>query len=340
MNAKQFLSGLKAGPEAGGYIFLGPETYIARQLIAAAEDAWLSPGTRDFNMVRLSGGELEPETLAGQVTSQPFMSDIRVVHITSLNELPAGKEEGIAGALKQKAAATVLLIEADQLDRRRKLADWLIKNCVVVECPSLKESEATAWTQAQLEKRGLRFETGVPAEIVRRVGTDLHTLESEIEKLALYCGSDGREIRRSDCAEIVPARPEDQVFGLLDAVGSRDLRGGLAKLQSLLEAGQPESLILYMMAKHMRQVYLARYLGGHGAGRAEIGKALGLRYDFQVRKVIEQSRLSSEEQLRGALRRLRDGDAAIKSGSREPRVELELVLLDLCSDRVYKKAAW
>lgn len=331
MNAKQFLADLKKGPASGGYLFLGPETFVADQLVAAAIDAWLDAGTRDFNMVRLSGGDLDPQALAGQLSSQPFMSPNRIVRVTSMEELPAGRDEGVVTAFRQKAADTVLLVEAIQLDRRRKAADWLTKNCVVVECPALKEPEAAAWVQAQLEKSGLQFEAGVPSEVVRRAGTDLHTLAGEVEKLVLYCGSEAQRVTRRDCEQIIPAHPEEQVFGLLDAVGTHNLRTAVAKLQSLLDSGQPETLILFMLAKHFRQVYLARHLSEHGANPAEIGKALGLRYDFQVRKVLEQSRLNSEFRTRCALRRLRDGDAAIKSGSREPRVELELVLLDLCS---------
>lgn len=329
MNDRQFVEILSKEKVEGAFIFLGPEGHTRHRLIEAAVQALLPEGMREFNLMRLSGGETDPRVIAAQVSSHPFMSARRVVHITGLDEWPAGKDEAFIAALQKRAATTVLLLEASQMDRRRKLGDWLTRSCTVVECPALKESEAASWTEGQLKSRGVAAESGVAAEIVRRVGTDLNMLTAEIEKLILYCGAGGR-VTRQDCESVVSSRPEEQVFGLLDALGVRDLRGSLRALSALLESGQAETLILYMITRQIRNIYLALYMTEKGTSPGEIGKALNLRFDFQVRKLMEQTRAFSESELRAALRRLREGDEAIKTGSREPRVELDLILSDLC----------
>lgn len=329
MNDRQFLEILSKEKAEGAFLLLGPESHTRHRLIAAAFQALLPEGTREFNFMRLSGGETDPRVIAAQVSSHPFMSARRVVHITGLDEWPAGKDEAFIAALQKRAATTVLLLEASQLDRRRKLGDWLTRSCTVVECPALKEAEAASWIEGQLKSRGVTSESGVASEIARRVGTDLNMLTAEIEKLVLYCGAAGR-VTRQDCESVISSRPEEQVFGLLDAVGARDLRGSLKALNDLLEAGQAEALILYMITRQMRNIYLARFMTERGTSPGEIGKALNLRFDFQVRKLMEQTRAFSENELRAALRRLREGDETIKTGSREPRVELDLVLSDLC----------
>lgn len=331
MNAKEFLAALKKNDISGAYLFLGPEAYLARQLADAAVQAVLPETLRDFNMIRLYGSELEPQSLSAQLASHPFMAERRIVHIPGFEGIPTGREEGILDALKQKAASTVLLIEAAQIDRRRKLGEWIISHCDIVDCPEFKDGEAAAWIQGQFAKRGIRIEAGVPQDLIRRAGTSLFMLAAEIEKLSLYADPDAQYISRSDCESLVPPQPEDQVFGLLDAIGARDLGASVRALQALFAAGQPETLILFVIARQFHQVYLAQYLHSQGAGAPEVGKALNLRYDFQIRRILEQARAFTEPELRAALRRLRDGDASVKTGAREPRVELEMILFDLCT---------
>jgi DNA polymerase III delta subunit len=62
---------------------------------------------------------------------------------------------------------------------------------------------------------------------------------------------------------------------------------------------------------------------------AEIGHRLGIRSDFALRKVMEQSRRYSMPQLEAAFARLLEADAAIKRGIYDEDLAVDLLLEDL-----------
>ena len=166
---------------------------------------------------------------------------------------------------------------------------------------------------------GIKFESGVPQDLVSRLGTDQRILAGEIEKLSLYMNPEEAYISRKDCAQVCSLTLEDNIYALLDPVGVRDLEGSLAVLRSLRLAGYPEQLFLYNLALQFRQVYLASFLREQGNSPAEIAKEMNIRFEFIVMRLLKQAQVYNRDELRLALRRIRNGDAAIKSGLREAK---------------------
>ena len=336
----QFNSAVQKHSLKGIYIFIGPELFSAAQAIAAAVQDLLPESGCDFNFVKLHGGDIDPDTLSSFISSPPFMSEIRIAHLPSFEELPANMEEGVMAALQGCAKSTLVFIEIfkekPQMDMRKKVGKWAKEspNVQVIPCPALWPNEATSWVQQELRTRGIKFENGVPQDLVSHLGTDQRTLASEIEKLSLYMNPEDSYVSRADCAQVCSSTPEDNIYALVDAVAARDLESSLTLLRSLRLAGHPEQRFLYNLALQFRKVYLASFLREQGRNFAEMAKELDiktLKYENIVQRFLKQAQAYSRDELRLALRRIRDGDAAIKSGLREAKIETEMILFDLCT---------
>lgn len=340
MNVAQFKQAVQKHSLKGIYIFVGPELFAASQAIAAAVQELLpESGSRDFNFIKLYGEAINPVVLASFVSGPPFMSEKRIAHLPAFEELPASLEEDVLNALQNCAKSTLVFIEflyekVNLDDKVKRIRDWVKANSKLVEaieCPALKPSEASGWVQQELRMRGIKFESGVPQDLVSRLGTDQRILAGEIEKLSLYMNPEEAYISRKDCAQVCSLTLEDNIYALLDPVGVRDLEGSLAVLRSLRLAGYPEQLFLYNLALQFRQVYLASFLREQGKSPAEIAKEMNIRFEFIVMRLLKQAQVYNRDELRLALRRIRNGDAAIKSGLREAKIETEMILFDLCT---------
>lgn len=336
-NITQFNNAVQKHSLKGIYVFVGPELFSATQAIDVAVQGLLSDSSRDFNFMKIHGGDIEPDVLLSFVSSPPFMSETRIAYLPAFEELPANMEEGVLAALQGCAKSTLVFIEIfnekAQMDKRRKPGKWFDQgqNAQVILCPALKPYEAANWVQQELRKRGIKYENGVPQDLVSRLGTDQRTLAGEIEKLSLYMNPEDGYISKADCALVCSSTPEDNVYAVLDPVAARDLEGSLTVLRSLRLAGYPEQLFLYNLAMQFRRVYLASFLREQGKNSVEIAKEPGIRFEFIVPGLLKQAQAYNQDELRLALRRIRDGDAAIKSGLREAKIETEMILFDLCT---------
>ncbi|HAW71443.1 MAG TPA: DNA polymerase III subunit delta [Firmicutes bacterium] len=333
----------------GVYIFVGPELFSAAKSIAAAVQGLLSENIRDFNFVKLHGGDVDPETLSSFVSGPPFMSELRIAHLPAFEELPSKMEEGVLAALQNCAPSTLVFIEIlkekAQVDKRTKLGKWFDQspNAQVIPCPALWPKEAASWVQQELRARGIKYENGVPQDLIRLLGTDQRTLAGEIEKLSLYMNPEDSYVSKTDCAQVCSSTLEDNSYALLDSVAARDLEGSLTLLRSLRLAGHPEQRFLYNLAQQFRRVYLAAFLREQGKKSAEIAKELDLKtqyYENIVQRYLKQAQAYNQDELRLALRRIRDGDAAVKAGLRAAKIETEMILFDLCTPGRLAKQQW
>ncbi|NIP81054.1 MAG: hypothetical protein GWM90_18280, partial [Gemmatimonadetes bacterium] len=74
--------------ERGGVFFLhGEEDHLKRLAAREVVAAHLDPGTRDFNMDEVRGGEVEAETLASLIQTPPMMAEWRVVVVRDTESL-------------------------------------------------------------------------------------------------------------------------------------------------------------------------------------------------------------------------------------------------------------
>lgn len=193
----------------------------------------------------------------------------------------------------------------------------------------ITSAEAPAWVKQYAEELGLKLTREQVETIAKRLGIELRRTRTELEKLRIFTGPDGK-ISNAELDELLPAEPEPNIFGLMDAVVERNPRLGLPRLADLLDSGEPELKILATLARQFRNVTAAFEARRQGMGSKALAGLLGINPYVAEKSMVQAGRFTLTE-LHQAIERLLQADFRIKSGQREPRLELELAVVEICS---------
>jgi len=331
----EFARQLKAGKLAPLYLFEGEENYLREQALKRLIEAAVDATVRDFNVspVSVSGGNLDQAlAIAGQ---RPMISERRVVIVTGFETITDERQlELLKDYLRQPAETTVLVFMSPALDNRRSIATMLRKTCVVVSFPPLGDrDEAPRWVADYLSRAGSRIDLAEANYLVGMVGTDLGRLANEADKLVSYVGGKG-PIERADIDNVVRYSREHSNFDLTDAIVDSDRQRALRLLDHIFRdlPEPPQTLavmILGAIGSAYRRMLAAKELMSRNASNAEVAKAVGMPPLF-VGSFNERVRRFETERILRGISRIAEVDIALKSSLGTPRLQLELLICELC----------
>ncbi|MFA0752302.1 MAG: hypothetical protein IMHGJWDQ_000049 [Candidatus Fervidibacter sp.] len=129
---------------------------------------------------------------------------------------------------------------------------------LLVPLSKLRAQDLPEFVQMLAEQAAIHMDKAAVQELIDRVGNDARQLATEVEKLALYIGVDGR-ISVDIVRELVPSLAMD-VFALMNAVVEGETAKALRMLDGLLQRRESPMLILYLLARQFRFLLQARLL--------------------------------------------------------------------------------
>jgi DNA polymerase-3 subunit delta len=329
MHRADFLKHVHDNRLVPAYLFLGEERLFHEELIRAALDRLIEPADRDFNIIRLDAATTEPETLAGNMGTPSFFGGARVIYLDGLESAASGLEEALLKNLSGLADGVYLLVSALKLDGRKKIHQELQKHLAVVDCSRLTPNEIPVWLKQRAEKNGLKLSPGQIRTLTERLGVDLVRCRTELEKLQTFLAGRG-SLSDGELDQLVPGEPEPDIFKLIDAVAQRDPRQGLPRLAELLDSGENENKILATLSRQFRNIAAASAAREQGLGAKQLAGALGINPYVAEKSFVQSGRFSGPELAR-IIARLARADHRMKTGRREPRLELELAVVEICS---------
>jgi DNA polymerase-3 subunit delta len=141
----------------------------------------------------------------------------------------------------------------------------------VVNCDSPQAADLRARAQEMITSWGKSAEPRVldalsehAAAVSANVGSGaVATLTRECEKLRAYTG-ERNTITMADADELMPDVAQENIFRLLDAIGSRNSRQSMEYVEAMLASGdRPDGAVaraLVMLQRHMRMLMLAKFV--------------------------------------------------------------------------------
>ena len=309
------------------YLVLGPENYLCRMAIVLLKKYALSPDSAAFDYSEFGAGDATVDAILQSAGTFPMVSKRRLVLVTAVEAMKDSEQEALLDALANLSPRSMLVLLAEELDHRKKFYRTLRdKNCVA-EFPKLKAMAMEKWAVAWLRQQGYRASSGTIKMIVELAGADLQSLASELEKLMLSAGNE-KTISDSAVKDLVYGSRQHGIFELIDAVGVHDRPSALKSLANLLSMGEHPLVVVSMMARHCRQILIAKdgLLQGH-ADR-EIGSAAQIPPYF-LEKFLRQARTTDTASVQEMYVRLAAIDKKLKSSSLDGRMMLESLICAL-----------
>ena len=166
-------------------------------------------------------------------------------------------------------AGNILLITAENVDKRKKLFLSIKKQGEIIDC-SIAEGASRAARNEQkdvvremalqtLGEIGKTIEPKALEALFERIGFHPVAVVMEVEKLALFI--DERErITMADLEQLVGRTREDAIFELTEAFGRKDTARTMIILNHLLEDGIHELAIIASVRNYLRRMLIFRAL--------------------------------------------------------------------------------
>jgi DNA polymerase-3 subunit delta len=354
MTPSDFFRALKKQGPAPVYLFVGAEAYergrCRRALIAAAlPEEELEQGLASFDLADTS-----ISTVLDDAQSLSLFASRRLIWVSGAEAaLPRGRttaaeqedeesgsksDPGVLATYVRDPAPDVVVVfdssryefEGEDKARNERVQKFFaaIPNQVEFRPYTLEEARGLAGELAR--ERGLKIGPAELGVLVQAMAGDAARIASEIDKLALYAGTD-RKITAADLAALVPNAQEATIFALAAALGSGNRVRSLEALDSLVRDGEYLPLALTFLETQLRLALVAR--------EANLKSAYDIQQQFtrmgiriwrdraeQVRQTLSAF---PKDKLELAIRKTYDADRALRDARPDDRIVVEELILAL-----------
>jgi DNA polymerase III subunit delta len=354
MSPEQFLVRIAKQAPASAYLFLGQEGFQRR----ACKEALLNrvlPG--DLRAEGLTQIDLEnttlPEVLDDARSLSLFSSD-RVVWVCSAelalprrlttggddaedSEKPGGS--ALAAYLKAPTPGTVLVFECSRYDfagddraKLERVEKFYSAVPATVEFHPFTPESIRFLAQELAKEHQLKIGGAELAALLDAVGGDAARLSAEIEKLALFVGSE-RGVTMDDLRTLVPNSAQSTIFALVHALGKRDRAGALKSLDILIREGEYLPLALTFLSTQFRLALAAKEARVSSVPQAlSFFSKIGVRmWRDRAEQVVGTANTFTKERLGQAVVLIYETDKKFREGFKDDRVVMECLVLGLTS---------
>ncbi len=325
MPAPQLPPSLRDAPKGGVFFLHGSDRFQREEALVALVDTYIDPATRDFNLDRLRGTEVDVESLASVLATPPMMAEFRVVVVTEVEAL-AGSAQ--ARDVLLKVAATpppglaAILVADIPSGSKAKVYRSLKAACHTAEFPAVSRDDVPGWLMARArESHDRELEPEAARALGAAVGNDLGVLVRELEKLSDMV-EDGEPITLAEVEAGGTTILQQDRWKWFDLVGEKRFSAALEGLAILLARGESAVSLTIGLATHFLRIGV---LVEDGAGALE--EVLPSHQRWLARRLSGQAHRWSAAEVDAAVMELRRLDQLLKSSPLRPEHLLEEWLL-------------
>ena len=328
------------------YVLHGEDDFSKKAFLNALREEIGQIDIRDANTTVLEGPDLKLQHLLQVANVVPFLAERRLVIAAGLlgrfEEVRPVRRRGAAGgrqndlleewkdlsqSLSGLPPTTLLVFLEGRLNRGNPLLSKLSDLAEVKEFRILTGDALSRWLARRVREMGLKTTGSAEQQLIDLVGGDLWVMQGELEKLALY--ADGETVDREMVQLLVANSREANIFRTVDMVLGGRTSNALRLIKQMQESGADAGYIIAMLARQLRLMLLAKDLVVQGVPGSEMARRLGLRAEFAVKRVQEQSRRHSKEKIVAMYVSLLEADLAIKRGALSDDLAIETLFVEL-----------
>jgi DNA polymerase III subunit delta len=178
---------------------------------------------------------------------------------------------------------------------------------------------------ADARELGFDLEPSAARLLVERLGPRPMRLRTELERLALWAGEEGR-VGPEDLEAMVSDTSEEAIWTLADAVVAGDEAETMEVAERLVSQGEALPRIVYSLAPRLRQALKAATELEAGKPASEVAKGLSM-HPYAAKMLVSKVKGRSPEDLDASIRALADLELWSRGGSDYPeRVAFTLTL--------------
>jgi DNA polymerase III subunit delta len=205
------------------YFLAGEEPYYIDLLTDYIEDKVLPEDEKSFNQIILYADDTNIASIIDIARRFPMMASHQVVIIKEAQSLK--KIDDLAIYLEKPLVSTILVFcyKYKTLDKRTKLFKVLESHNVYFESARLRDYQIPGWIERYLMKKGIKSDPNASAMMTEYLGTDLHKIANELDKLIITLPAGKPVITTSIIEENIGISKDYNNFELQKAIGDKEI---------------------------------------------------------------------------------------------------------------------
>lgn len=220
---EQIMADLKNRIYKPVYFLAGEEPYYIDLITSYIEKNVLQEAEKSFNQIILYGDDTTMASIIETSLRFPMMSNHQVIIVKEAQTLK--KIDDLAYYIEKPLLSTILVINYKYkvLDKRTKLFKLIDSNAIYFESGRLRDYQVPQWIERYLMIKGIKTEPNASAMLTEYLGTDLHKIVNELDKLLITLPS-GKPVITTDLIEKNIGISKDyNNFELQKAVGEKNI---------------------------------------------------------------------------------------------------------------------
>lgn len=332
MTAEDLILKIEKGSIEPVYFLHGAEKFFHTEILNTLTRQLITPDNREFNLEAFDAKTCPVSDWLGGARTFSFMGGTKLVIVHNLHEatLKDAEIESLLAYVADPAPGTCLTMVADTVDKRKKLFKALTTLPGAVECVAPNEVVLMGWLKKRAQSQGYKLSNEAARIMVNRVGNKAGFLACELDKALTYAGKSG-EVSEEDVAEVVGDIKMENVFALTEALKGKNAGEALRLLHNQLNHDEEPLKILGTIAWQFRLIWEVKQYQRKKLSPAKIAEKLGAK-PFIVEKAMKHTGNFTARQLRKGFDNLFQTDRELKTSGKNPRIVLESLILNLCSD--------
>ncbi len=302
-------------------IFLyGPDTYRSREKLNRIIKRYQSIHKSGLALTRFNQENFDFDEFRQALKTVSMFNEKKLI---ILEELFGVARSQISTELlksdfnKLKTDKNIIVVFWEQSpDKRSSPFKWLKANAQCQEFKLADARELRGWVENKCKSRNSRLTRDAKELLICCVGSDLWRMSNEIEKLITFKPEE--EITSQDVELLVSSQIDLNIFETIDALARGVRAKALELIWEYLGRGTDPSYLFSMILWQFRNLIKV----------SSCTKGTGL-HPFVVKKSTFLARRFTQEKLKNIYEYLLDMDLAIKTGRIEPRVALDLLVMEI-----------
>ena len=205
------------------YFLAGDEPYYIDLITDFIAEKILSEEEKAFNQVIIYGEETSINTVIETSRRFPMMASHQVVIVKEAQALK--KIEDLTFYLEKPLLSTILVLNFKYkvLDKRTKLYKSLDTQAVYFESMRLRDYQIPPWIERYLMTKGIKINPDASAMLTEFLGTDLHKIVNELDKLLITLPAGNPVINTSLIEKNIGISKDYNNFELQKAIGEKNI---------------------------------------------------------------------------------------------------------------------
>ena len=205
------------------YFLAGEEPYYIDLITEYIQEKVLPESEKAFNQIILYGDDTNIAAIIDTARRFPMMSSHQVLIIKEAQSLK--KLEDLIIYLEKPLLSTILVFsyKYKTIDKRTKLYKTLESHGVYFESPRIRDYLIPGWIERYLMLKGIKTDPSASALLTEYLGTDLHKIVNELDKLIITLPPGKPNITTALIEKNIGISKDYNNFELQKAIGEKNI---------------------------------------------------------------------------------------------------------------------